>query len=342
MTVTLPCHVVPVGSDLIGSNKQGLLLQGIKGIVYGELSRLDGRQATFMQMPDGKVVGLLANTQGMTVLPEIGQESQWAVQSHPMEIPELCDFLMSRERVRQQREAMPDLESGSTASTAAMMKTGQVGACSSVQMPSRMAQSAVIAHNRLQSPCFDDNWNSQQVCEVLNTSLQSYEEDEAKRAAREAKLKAQEQIDLDNAKGASLYQGKRDNMEQVAASGHMATEFAVMKARHNRATGEEESNQRKEAHLEEERNQAQCDLVEQRLVATNKVRSAIMALIDVKRAQSEGGKGKGSSRPWQTTLSTRELEMLPPHVLIMRAREALMRWTFRRHKVVYLGVQRVQ
>ena len=47
-----------------------------------------------------------------------------------------------------------------------------------------------------------------------------------------------------------------------------------------------------------------------------------MALIDVKRAQSEGGKGKGSSRPWQTTLSTRELEMLPPNVLIMRAREA--------------------
>ena len=78
-----------------------------------------------MQMPDGEVVGLLANTQGMTVLPEIGQESQWAVQSHLMEIPELCDFLMSRERVRQQREAMPNLVSGSTASAAGMMKTGQ-------------------------------------------------------------------------------------------------------------------------------------------------------------------------------------------------------------------------
>ena len=47
-----------------------------------------------------------------------------------------------------------------------------------------------------------------------------------------------------------------------------------------------------------------------------------MALIDVKRAQSEGGKGKGSSRPWQTTLSTRELEMVNPNVLIMRTREA--------------------
>ena len=34
----------------------------------------------------------------------------------------------------------------------------------SVQMPSTMAQSAVVAHNRLQSassPCFDYNWNSQ-------------------------------------------------------------------------------------------------------------------------------------------------------------------------------------
>lgn len=100
----------------------------------------------------------------------------------------------------------------------------------------------MVAHNWLQSPCFDGNWNelgelpcdvSQQGFEVLNASLQSYEEDEAKRAARDAKLKAQEQLDLDNATGESLYQGKRDKIEQVAASGHMATEFAVMKARHD-------------------------------------------------------------------------------------------------------------
>ena len=43
-------------------------------------------------MPDGEVVGLPANAQGMTVLPEIGQESQWAVPSHPMEILELCEL----------------------------------------------------------------------------------------------------------------------------------------------------------------------------------------------------------------------------------------------------------
>jgi hypothetical protein len=92
LTITLPCHVAPVGSDLIGSNEQGPLIKGIGGIVYLELSRPDGRRATCMQMPDGEVVGLPANAQGMTVFPEIGQESQWAVPSHPMEILELCEF----------------------------------------------------------------------------------------------------------------------------------------------------------------------------------------------------------------------------------------------------------
>lgn len=49
-----------------------------------------------------------------------------------------------------------------------------------------------------------------------------------------------------------------------------------------------------------------------------------MVLIDAKRAQSEGGKGKGSSRSWQAALSTCELEMVNPNVLIMHAREAGM------------------
>jgi hypothetical protein len=43
LTVTLLCHVAPVGSDLIGSNEQGPLIKGIGGIVYLELSRPDGR-----------------------------------------------------------------------------------------------------------------------------------------------------------------------------------------------------------------------------------------------------------------------------------------------------------
>ena len=43
LTVTLPCHVVPVGSNLIGSNKQGLLIKGIGSIMYLELSQPDGQ-----------------------------------------------------------------------------------------------------------------------------------------------------------------------------------------------------------------------------------------------------------------------------------------------------------
>ena len=278
-----------------------------------------------MQMPDGEVVGLPANSKGLTVLPEIGQESQWSVQSHPMEVADLCNFLMSREQVRRQREAMPDLASGSAASTATTMKTvvtqgfevftqqhwtpmqapsmrmapvslradakdgesagvsvdnysGQVGADSSIQVPSRMAQSEVIDHNRLQPPCFDGDsnelselpWDASQEWregvnaslelkqfewrEVVNASLESYEEEEARRAAREAKLEAQEESDLISAAGASLYEGKRDQVEQAATSAHMATQFAVMRTRHDRATGDEESDRRKEAHQEEERN----------------------------------------------------------------------------------------
>ena len=71
-----------------------------------------------MQMLDSEVVSLLANAQGMTVLPEIGQESQWVVLSHLMEILELCEFLMSHERQHQQCE-------GSAAAAAAMMQAEQ-------------------------------------------------------------------------------------------------------------------------------------------------------------------------------------------------------------------------
>jgi len=112
LTITLPCHVAPVGSDLIGANEQGPLIKGIGGIAYFEVTRPNGQRATAMQMPDGEVVGLPANAQGMTVLPEIGQESEWAVQSNPMPIPELCDFLMSRERMRQKREALQNHTAG--------------------------------------------------------------------------------------------------------------------------------------------------------------------------------------------------------------------------------------
>ena len=36
VTVTLLCHMAPVQNDLIGANEQGLILQGIKGVMYLE------------------------------------------------------------------------------------------------------------------------------------------------------------------------------------------------------------------------------------------------------------------------------------------------------------------
>ena len=160
--------------------------------------------------------------------------------------------------------------------------------------------------------------------EVVNASLESFEEEEAKRAAREAKFKAQEDSDLISAAGASLYEGKRDKIEQAATSAHSATQFAVTRTRIDRVNGDEEAERRKEAKKEEERIQAQRDLVEQRVKAANRVRSAVMALIDAKRAQSEDGKGKGKgrSKPWWTRLSTRELEVVSTEELLERAREA--------------------
>ena len=97
-----------------------------------------------------------------------------------------------------------------------------------------------------------------------------------------------------------------------------------MRTRIDRVTGDEESDRRKEARQEEERNQAQRDLVEQRVKAANRVRSAVMGLIDAKRVQSEDGKGKGKgrSKPWRTRLSTRELEVVSTEELLERAREA--------------------
>ena len=146
-------------------------------------------------MLDGEVVSLLANAQGMTVFPEISQEGQWVVPSHLMEILELCEFLMSHEWQCQQHE-------GSAASAAAMMQAEQEGlTCQAqqlglaltthtgalnfgwslqpqsqysvqpgstyllVQMLHSMAQSAMVAHNQLQSVsslCFDYSWNKQQ------------------------------------------------------------------------------------------------------------------------------------------------------------------------------------
>ena len=100
-----------------------------------------------------------------------------------------------------------------------LSRSGRTDDGLSVQVPSRVAQSAVMDHKRLQSPGFDGNWDelgelpndaSRELREAIGASLESYDEEEARRAAREAKFEAQEQSDLISASGASLYEGKRE------------------------------------------------------------------------------------------------------------------------------------
>ena len=143
LTVTLPCHVAPVGSDLIGSNEQGPLIKGIGGIVYLELSRPDGRRATCMQMPDGEVVGLLA---------DVAEGSEAFMQQH-WSLMQALSMQMAPVPSR------ADAKDSESAGVTVEKYSGQVGADSLVQVPSRMAQSAVIDHNRLQSPGSDGDWD---------------------------------------------------------------------------------------------------------------------------------------------------------------------------------------
>ena len=96
----------PVRNDLIGANEQGPIMQGIKGVMYLEYTRPDGRRGTCMIMPDGEIVPLPADERGLTVFPEIGQERHWVKESYPLEIEELCELLMSR-RDRMERVAGP-------------------------------------------------------------------------------------------------------------------------------------------------------------------------------------------------------------------------------------------
>jgi len=78
------------------------------------------------------------------------------------------------------------------------------------------------------------------------------------------------------------------------------------------------------AEKQEVENEKQRDLVEARRKAAERIRTAVMALIDVKRAQAEDGtrRNKGRSKPWQTTLSAEELKLVKIEILLERARDA--------------------
>ena len=101
--------MAPVSNDLVGANEQGPILQGIKGVMYLEYTRPDGRRGSCFIMPDGEIVPLPADERGLTIFPERGQEQHIATESHPLDIEELCELLMSKARIRRMRENMPNL-----------------------------------------------------------------------------------------------------------------------------------------------------------------------------------------------------------------------------------------
>ena len=96
-----------------------------------------------MQMLDGEIVGLPA---------DVAEGSEAFTQQHwsLMQAPSMQMALVSS------RAEAKDSES---AGVTVEKYSGQVGADSLIQVLSRMAQSAVIDHNRLQSPRFDGDLN---------------------------------------------------------------------------------------------------------------------------------------------------------------------------------------
>ena len=161
---------------------------------------------------------------------------------------------------------------------------------------------------------------------IVEESWESFEQEEVKRAATEAKFKDQLESDLISAAGQSLYEGRRDRLEQAAGPAHPATQLIVQRTQVDRrkVNGDELAERRRMAEKQEVENQKQRDLVEARRKAAERIRTAVMALIDVKRAQAEDGsrRNKGRSKPWQTTLSAEELELVKIEILLERARVA--------------------
>ena len=116
-------------------------------------------------------------------------------------------------------------------------------------------------------------------------------------------------------------------MEQVAGPSNLATQLTVTRMQDDRrkVDSDELAERRKEAKKEEDENEKQRQLVIERRKAADRIRTAVMALIEVKRAQAKEGsrKGKGTkNRPWETELSARALELVKIEVLLNRAREA--------------------
>ena len=164
-------------------------------------------------------------------------------------------------------------------------------------------------------------------CKIVEESLESFEQEELKRTEMEAKFEQQLESDLVCATNQSLSEGRWDRMERVAGPSNLATQLTVtrMQVDRQKVDSDELAERRKEAKKEEIENEKRRQLVIERRKAADRVRTSVMALIEVKRAQAEEGsrKGKGTkNRPWEATLLVWVLELVKIEVLLNRAREA--------------------
>ena len=162
---------------------------------------------------------------------------------------------------------------------------------------------------------------------IVARSLETFQEEEEKRAATEAKFAAQFENDFECATHQSESEGKRDKMEQAAESSCAATQLAVfrMQADRRKVKSDELAERREAAKKEEEKNEKQRQLVIAYRKAGDRVRAEVMRLIEVKRTQAEkdSRKGKGTKFiRWETDLSTRALKIVTMEELLSRARDA--------------------
>jgi hypothetical protein len=162
---------------------------------------------------------------------------------------------------------------------------------------------------------------------IVEESRENFEHEVEKRAAAEAKLNDQLESDLVSAEGQSIYEAKRDILEQAIGPAHAATRLIVQRAQSDRRkdNGDELAERRRMAEKQEVENERKRrNLVEARRRADETVRKSVMVLIAARRARAEDSnrKNKGKDPGWETRLSKQELEEVTIQELVARAQEA--------------------
>ena len=122
---------------------------------------------------------------------------------------------------------------------------------------------------------------------IVKKSWENFEQEEEKRAATEAKFEDQLESDLVSAAGQSLYEERRDRLEQAAGPAHPATQLIVQRTQVDRrkVNGDELAERRRMAEKQEVENERKRrNLVEARRKAGEIVRSSVMVLITARHA----------------------------------------------------------